>query len=76
MVTLLTKPQCVQCDLTKRVLTSEGIAFQERDMIQDPEALKLAKELGYLAAPVVIAGDSHWSGFQPERIKGLALALA
>ncbi|WP_264075789.1 hypothetical protein [Mycobacterium gordonae] len=25
----------------------------------------------YLQAPVVIAGDQHWSGFRPDRIKGL-----
>ena len=25
--------------------------------------------LGYLQAPVVIAGDQHWSGFRPDAIK-------
>ncbi len=25
----------------------------------------------YLQAPVVIAGDQHWSGFRPDRIKAL-----
>ena len=32
--------------------------------------------LGYLQAPVVVAGDSHWSGFRPDRIKELALTAA
>jgi hypothetical protein len=25
----------------------------------------------YLQAPVVVAGDDHWSGFRPDRIKTL-----
>jgi glutaredoxin-like protein NrdH len=32
--------------------------------------------LGHLQAPVVIAGESHWSGFRPDRIKALAVAAA
>jgi glutaredoxin-like protein NrdH len=28
--------------------------------------------LGYLQAPVVTAGDDHWSGFRPDRIKALS----
>jgi glutaredoxin-like protein NrdH len=28
--------------------------------------------LGYLQAPVVVAGNEHWSGFRPDRIKGLS----
>lgn len=27
--------------------------------------------LGYLQAPVVVAGDDHWAGFRPDRIKNL-----
>jgi glutaredoxin-like protein NrdH len=27
--------------------------------------------LGYLQAPVVVAGGEHWSGFRPDRIKAL-----
>lgn len=42
-------------------------------MADDPEALELAKSLGYTASPVVIAPDgSHWSGLQPDRVKALA----
>jgi glutaredoxin-like protein NrdH len=26
----------------------------------------------YLQAPVVVAGNDHWSGFRPDRIKALA----
>ena len=59
--------------MTKRVMSQNEITFTERNMEDDPSALAMAKELGYLQAPVVIAPDgTHWSGFQPERIKKLA----
>lgn len=37
-------------------------------MDEDPEALALAKELGFLQAPVVISGKESWSGFRPDLI--------
>jgi glutaredoxin-like protein NrdH len=43
-------------------------------MSQDEAALELVKSLGYAAAPVVIAGDSHWSGFRPDKISEIAAA--
>lgn len=69
MVTVLTKPSCVQCTATYRALDSKGIKYEIRDMSEDAEAMKLAKDLGYLQAPVVIAPDgSSWSGFRPDKI--------
>ena len=35
----------------------------------DGEARDYVMALGYLQAPVVVAGDEHWSGFRPDRIK-------
>ena len=36
----------------------------------DSEARDYVIALGYLQAPVVVAGNDHWSGFRPDRIKG------
>jgi glutaredoxin-like protein NrdH len=52
-------------------MTQEGIAYDEVNVEEDAEALAFVKSLGYESAPVVVAGDQHWSGFRPERIKGL-----
>lgn len=69
MVTLLSKSPCPQCDMTKRVLTREGIAFEEKRMDLDESLLEQAKGMGYLQAPVVITPDgTHWSGFRPDLI--------
>ena len=67
-------PSCVQCESTKRMLKSIDVEFEEVDMSQDPVALEMVKALGYASAPVVIAGDEHWSGFRMDRIKALKTA--
>jgi glutaredoxin-like protein NrdH len=65
-ITVYTKPSCVQCTATYRVL----------DLSQDETALETVKELGYLQAPVVVTDDEHWSGFRPDKISELASRLA
>lgn len=74
-VTVLSKPSCVQCTATYRQLDKFGIEYEVKDITQDADAYALAKSLGHLSAPVVIAGDQDWSGFQPARIEELASVL-
>ena len=71
-VTVYTLPSCVQCDSTKRMLKSIDVDYEEVDMSQDPVALEMIKTLGYTAAPVVVSGDDHWSGFRMEKIQALS----
>jgi glutaredoxin-like protein NrdH len=71
-VTVYTLPACVQCDSTKRMLQRNEVEYEEVDMSQDPIALEMVKTLGYTAAPVVVAGDEHWSGFRLDRIQALS----
>jgi glutaredoxin-like protein NrdH len=71
-VTVYTLPSCVQCDSTKRMLQRNDIDYQEVDMSQDPVALEMVKTMGYTAAPVVVAGEDHWSGFRMDRIQALS----
>jgi glutaredoxin-like protein NrdH len=70
-VVVYTLPSCVQCDSTKRMLERNNIEFETVDMSQDAEALEMVKALGYSAAPVVIAGEDHWSGFRLDKIQAL-----
>lgn len=71
-VTVYTLPSCVQCDSTKRMLKSIDVDYQEVDISQDPVALEMVKTLGYTAAPVVVSGEDHWSGFRMEKIQALS----
>ncbi|KLI04139.1 glutaredoxin [Mycolicibacterium conceptionense] len=57
-------------------ITMEGVAFEKVDITLDGEARDYVMSLGYLQAPVVVAGDEHWSGFRPDRIKALSKSVA
>jgi len=54
------------------MLQRKEVAFQEIDISKDPEAYEMIKSLGYTAAPIVMAGDDHWSGFRPDKLQNLA----
>lgn len=75
-ITVYTKPSCVQCNATYRALDSRGITYNIVDLSEDADALEMTKSLGYMQAPVVVAGDEHWSGFQPDKINQLSERLA
>ena len=70
-ITVYTTANCVQCNSTKRYLDKNNIEYETVDLNENPEAMAMVKEMGYSAAPVVIAGDKHWSGFRIEKIKNL-----
>ncbi|MBV7412545.1 glutaredoxin-like protein NrdH [Dermabacteraceae bacterium TAE3-ERU27] len=74
-ITVYSKPMCVQCDATKRALNKAGLDYTVVDLTEDAEALAKVKSLGYMAAPVVITGNDHWSGFRPDKIKALTRSV-
>ena len=74
LVTIYTLPSCVQCDSTKKLFAKNSINYTEVDLTQDEQAFEMVSSLGYVSAPVVIAGDDHWSGFRPDKILSLLVA--
>lgn len=48
------------------MLDEAKVDYQEIDLSQDPKAMAMVKDLGYVSAPVVVAGNEHWSGFRHE----------
>ena len=75
-ITLYTKPACVQCNATRKALDRAGLEYDLVDISADDEARDYVMALGYVQAPVVEANGEHWSGFRPDRIKGLASLAA
>ena len=69
-----TGPSCGRCTLTKNVLTSKGIEFDEVNIRDNEDARTyVVEELGYTEAPVVVVTDEdHWSGFRPDHINRIA----
>ncbi|ACI56767.1 glutaredoxin-like protein NrdH [Rhizobium sp. BK619] len=71
-VTVYSKPACVQCTATYRALDRLGVDYDIVDISEDAEALDRVRSLGYMQAPVVIAGERHWAGFRPDMISALS----
>ncbi|WP_338857922.1 glutaredoxin-like protein NrdH (plasmid) [Gordonia hongkongensis] len=75
-ITVYTKPACVQCNATYKALDKQDLEYQVVDISTNEAARDYVMSLGYLQAPVVVAGDKHWSGFRPDHIKALGSAAA
>ncbi|MGO6697236.1 glutaredoxin-like protein NrdH [Rhizobium johnstonii] len=71
-ITVYSKPACVQCTATYRALDRLGVDYEIVDISEDAEALDRVRSLGYMQAPVVIAGEQHWAGFRPDMISALS----
>ena len=74
MITIYSKPNCVQCNATYRALDKQGLPYTVVDLMEDAEAMESVKALGYQQAPVVFADGDHWAGFRPDKIKAIAAA--
>jgi glutaredoxin-like protein NrdH len=63
--------------MTYRLLDAKGLTYKVVDVTESAAALDYVKELGYLAAPVVVVSEhDHWSGFRPNHIDRVASAGA
>lgn len=71
MITVYSKPDCAQCNMTYRLLDRKGLEYTVVDLTQDEEALKHVVALGYRSAPVVETDTTHWVGFRPDQINGI-----
>ena len=48
-----------------------GVEYTTVDIVENPAELDRLIEMGYRAAPVVVAGEESWAGFQPDKITAL-----
>lgn len=76
MITVYSKPACVQCTATTREMDKKGVEYQYIDITEDADAMQTITDLGYRQVPVVIHGDDHWGGFRPDKIGALAQEVA
>jgi len=75
-ITIYTRDDCVQCHATKRAMENRGVAFEMVNVDQQPDAAETLKAMGFRQLPVVIAGDTRWSGFRPDMINRLQAEAA
>lgn len=77
MLTVYSKPRCMQCEMTKMWLNQNKIEFESVDIEANPGAFELLKHYGYSSLPVVVIDDElsdetkSWAGFQIEKLEAL-----
>lgn len=72
MIRVYSKTNCIQCRMTKKELEKLGIEYEEINIEQSSEAESTVRDLGALAAPVVVRPDGTWfGGFRPDLVRGL-----
>lgn len=74
MITVYSKPKCVQCEMTKEFLKANNVKFEEVNVFEDEEALELIQLHGFQRLPVVTRNnrfDFAFSGFQIDLLEEL-----
>ena len=66
MITIYSKPNCMQCEFSKKYLNDKGIEFKEINVFQDNEALTMLRDAGYSQMPVVDVNGEFHTGFRPD----------
>ena len=72
-ITVYSKPNCMQCDFTKRFLDQHNLEYTAVDVMQDSDALARVQALRFQSLPVVVAdGVEPFFGFRPDMLEQLA----
>ena len=66
MITIYSKPNCMQCEFSKKYLNDKGIEFKEINVFEDAEALAMLRDKGFSQMPVVDVNGEFHTGFQPN----------
>ena len=74
MITVYSKHNCVQREMTKEFLKQNNVKFKEVNAEENEEALELIKMHGFQRLPVVTRNNSFdfaFSGFQIDLLEEL-----
>lgn len=71
-VVVYSKPNCMQCNFTKKYLDDKGIDYETKDIFDSEEALEEVQKLGFASVPVILAeGLDAFNGFRPDLLDQL-----
>ena len=75
-VIVYSKPNCMQCEFTKRWLNENGIPYTAYDVTKNERCVNRVIQLGYQNLPVVYVDKKrHWFGFRPDLMEELKEGL-
>ena len=66
MIKVYSKPNCMQCEFSKKYLKDKGIEFKEINVFKDAEALAMLRDEGFSQMPVVDVNGEFHTGFRPD----------
>ena len=74
MVTIYSKPDCMQCKFTKNWLEKHEIEYLELDCTKDTNYIDEVREMGFQTLPVIVI-DRHeaFYGFNPDKLEEYCL---
>ncbi len=74
-ITIYTKDNCPQCKMTKRFLSEKNVAFEERNIDNEPQYIDWLKNQGFRSVPVVTDQEENLTivGFRPDQLRTLAV---
>lgn len=75
-ITLYTQPGCPACELVKGILAQHDVAFAERDIRADPDALAAVQAMGALSTPVTVIGETVIIGYNRRKLDAALTSLA
>ena len=66
-------PLCAPCEVLKRILTTEGLVFQVKDLMVDEAAAELMDQRGIRTVPVLGINGELYSGddLKPDHLVAL-----
>ncbi|WP_029276426.1 glutaredoxin-like protein NrdH [Carnobacterium jeotgali] len=71
-IIVYSKPNCMQCNFTKRYLEDKGVSYEVKDIFESEEALNEVKDLGFSSVPVIsVEGQEAFNGFRPDLLDQL-----
>jgi glutaredoxin-like protein NrdH len=72
-IIVYTTPLCAPCEVLKRILTTEGLAFEIKDLMVDEAAAELMEQHGIRSAPALGINGEIYSGddLNPDRLVAL-----
>jgi glutaredoxin len=72
-IIVYTTPLCSPCEALKRILTTEGLAFEIKDLMVDEAAAELMEKHGIRSAPALGINGEIYSGddLNPDRLVAL-----
>ena len=77
MLTVYSKPRCMDCMYTKMYLDQNKIEYENVDIEANPGAFELLKHYGFTSLPVVVIDDEFndpnktWTGFKVDKLEEL-----